>query len=76
MPALTHGRVRNGLNSYSTDKEAKRISLSYKETLDNPWTKVMDSVGQKVKIMERAQRKKLVFLNNRNGLRTLEVLQI
>ena len=32
------------------DKDAKRISLSYKETLDNPWTKVMNSVGQKVKI--------------------------
>ena len=32
------------------DKDAKRISLSYKETLDNPWTKVMDSIGQKVKI--------------------------
>ena len=29
------------------DKDAKRISLSYKETLDNPWTKVMNSVGTK-----------------------------
>ena len=25
MPALTHGRVRNGFNSYSTDKDGKRI---------------------------------------------------
>ena len=24
------------------DKDAKRISLSYKETLENPWTKVME----------------------------------
>ena len=35
------------------DKDAKRISLSYKETLDNPWTKVMNSVGQKVKIKNK-----------------------
>ena len=34
------------------DKEAKRISLSYKATLDNPWDKIRNQVGseQKIKI--------------------------
>ena len=32
------------------DKESKRISLSYKATLDNPWNKIKDSVGKEVKI--------------------------
>ena len=34
----------------SIDKEAKRISLSYKATLDNPWDKVKNDLGQEVKI--------------------------
>ena len=35
------------------DKEAKRISLSYKATLDNPWDKIRNQVGseQKIKII-------------------------
>ncbi len=32
------------------DKEAKRISLSYKATLDNPWDKIKDKIGQETKI--------------------------
>ena len=34
------------------DKDAKRISLSYKATLENPWDKIKDQVGteQKIKI--------------------------
>ncbi len=32
------------------DKEAKRISLSYKATLDNPWNKLEQSVGKEAKI--------------------------
>ena len=32
------------------DKEAKRISLSYKATLENPWDKVRDQIGKEVKI--------------------------
>ena len=32
------------------DKETKRISLSYKATLDNPWDKIKDKIGQEVKI--------------------------
>ena len=32
------------------DKETKRISLSYKATLENPWKKIQDKIGQEVKI--------------------------
>ncbi len=32
------------------DKETKRISLSYKATLENPWEKIRDKVSQEVKI--------------------------
>ncbi len=36
----------------SIDKDAKRISLSYKSTLENPWDKIKNKVGteQKIKI--------------------------
>ena len=32
------------------DKEAKRISLSYKSTLENPWEKLKDQLGKEAKI--------------------------
>ncbi len=32
------------------DKDTKRISLSYKATLENPWDKIKDKVGKEVKI--------------------------
>ena len=32
------------------DKETKRVSLSYKATLENPWEKITEKQGQKVKI--------------------------
>ncbi len=32
------------------DKETKRVSLSYKATLENPWEKIKEKQGQKVKI--------------------------
>ena len=32
------------------DKDSKRISLSYKATLDNPWNQIKDKVGEKIKI--------------------------
>ena len=32
------------------DKDAKRISLSYKATLENPWEKVRDKIGEEQKI--------------------------
>ena len=50
------------------DKDAKRISLSYKETLDNPWTKVMNSVGQKVKIKIKNVTDKAIFGELDSGL--------
>ena len=50
------------------DKDAKRISLSYKETLDNPWTKVMNSVGQKVKIKIKNITDKAIFGELDSGL--------
>ena len=50
------------------DKDAKRISLSYKETLENPWTKVMDSIGQKVKIKIKNITDKAIFGELDSGL--------
>ena len=32
------------------DKDSKRISLSYKSTLENPWAKIVDQVGKEIKI--------------------------
>ena len=34
----------------SIDKETKRISLSYRATLDNPWKKISEHINQKVKV--------------------------
>ena len=34
----------------SIDKETKRISLSYKATLENPWENLQNKIGQEVKI--------------------------
>ena len=50
------------------DKDAKRISLSYKETLDNPWKKVNDSIGQKVKIKIKNVTDKSIFGELDSGL--------
>ena len=32
------------------DKDTKRVSLSYKATLENPWDKIKDQIGKEVKI--------------------------
>ena len=50
------------------DKDAKRISLSYKETLDNPWKKVNDSIGKKVKIKIKNITDKAIFGELDSGL--------
>ncbi len=43
------------------DKETKRISLSYKSTLENPWDKVKDKVGEIVKIKINNITDKAIF---------------
>ena len=45
----------------SIDKEAKRISLSYKATLDNPWDKIKDAEGTEVKIKINNITDKAIF---------------
>ena len=50
------------------DKDAKRISLSYRETLDNPWNKINDSVGKKVKIKIKNITDKAIFGELESGL--------
>tara|TARA_X000000368_G_scaffold355936_1_gene297785 strand:- start:468 stop:2198 length:1731 start_codon:yes stop_codon:yes gene_type:complete len=43
------------------DKDSKRISLSYKATLDNPWDKIKENVGKEVKIKINNITDKAIF---------------
>ena len=43
------------------DKDTKRISLSYKATLENPWDKLKDKLGQEVKIKINNVTDKAIF---------------
>ena len=43
------------------DKETKRISLSYKATLENPWDKIKDQVGKEAKIRVNNVTDKAIF---------------
>jgi len=43
------------------DKETKRISLSYKAILDNPWDKIKDKIGKEVKIKINNITEKAIF---------------
>ena len=45
----------------SIDKETKRISLSFKETLENPWEKVKEKIGEEVKIKIKKITDKAIF---------------
>ena len=45
----------------SIDKESKRISLSYKAILDNPWDKIKDQINQEVKIKINNITDKAIF---------------
>ncbi len=45
----------------SIDKDAKRISLSYKATLKNPWDDIKDKVGKEVKIKVNNITDKAIF---------------
>ena len=43
------------------DKDTKRISLSYKATLENPWEKIKEKVGEKVKLKINNITDKAIF---------------
>ena len=43
------------------DKETKRVSLSYKATLDNPWNKVKEMMNQKVVLKIKNITDKAIF---------------
>ena len=43
------------------DKENKRISLSYKATLSNPWDKIKDKIGKEVEIKINNITDKAIF---------------
>ncbi len=43
------------------DKESKRISLSYKAILDNPWDKIKEKIGKEVKIKINNVTDKAIF---------------
>ena len=43
------------------DKDTKRISLSYKATLDNPWDKIKDKLDKEVKIKINNITEKAIF---------------
>ena len=45
----------------SIDKDAKRISLSYKSTLENPWEMIKDKIGKEVKIQIKNITDKAIF---------------
>ena len=52
----------------SIDKEAKRISLSYKETLENPWKKIEGKVGSTVEVKIKNITDKAIFAELESGL--------
>ena len=45
----------------SIDKDSKRISLSYKATLENPWEKIKGELGKEVKIKINNITEKAIF---------------
>ena len=52
----------------SIDTAAKRISLSYKETLENPWKKIADKVGTEVEVKIKNITEKAIFAELDSGL--------
>ncbi len=50
------------------DKDAKRISLSYRETLENPWKKMIESEGEIVEVKIKNVTDKAIFAELKNGL--------
>jgi small subunit ribosomal protein S1 len=52
----------------SIDTEAKRISLSYKETLENPWKIIKDKVGEITEVKIKNITDKAIFAELDSGL--------
>ena len=52
----------------SIDSGAKRISLSYRETLSNPWKEVKDKVGSIIEVTINNITDKAIFADLDNGL--------
>jgi len=50
------------------DTDAKRISLSYKETLENPWKKIEDKIGKIVEVKIKNITDKAIFAEVDSGL--------
>ena len=50
------------------DIDAKRISLSYKETLENPWSDLKDSINKEVTVKIKNVTDKAIFAELNNGL--------
>ena len=52
----------------SIDSEAKRISLSYKATMENPWKNIQDKVGTVVEVKIKNITDKAIFVELDSGL--------
>ena len=52
----------------SIDKDAKRISLSFRETLPNPWKEIKDKVGAVVEVTINNITDKAIFADLESGL--------
>jgi small subunit ribosomal protein S1 len=52
----------------SIDSDAKRISLSFRETLTNPWKEVEDKVGTNINVTVNNVTDKAIFADLDNGL--------
>ena len=52
----------------SIDVDAKRISLSYKATLENPWKNIQDKVGSVVEVKIKNITDKAIFAELDSGL--------
>ena len=52
----------------SIDADEKRISLSYKDTMENPWEKIQDKIGSIVEAKIKNITDKAIFAELDNGL--------
>ena len=52
----------------SIDSDAKRISLSYKATLENPWKNIEDKIGSVVEVKIKNITDKAIFVELDSGL--------